>query len=939
MKRLIMILFCAALSISAQVKIVKSQLPLDGKLTGNGWDEVSGQSDFKGLKARGKTKPSAQTVFKVAVDRNNLYMSILCREDKMEKLQRSGRKDNLWSTDVVEVFFSPGGQPDEYYQFTVSSANVRYAMFYGEAGVIRPDPYLPFWESKVFYGKDHWLIQLKIPFSAFYLTRNAQWSSEWLMNVARSRKPVSELSSWSPLLNGFHESKNFRKFKGFPKRNPAQDVMIRKAVPVIRNFRGGVYSGPLVLTAEVNPAAAGEYELIVEEPEGKSSKHRITLKAGVRTVTVPKTEYLRKAQGKTELKLTLKSLKTGTVFGRSYPVDIVYEPVGIALTSPGYKRNFYPGQDHSRIAGKLRLRLSDEQKKSATVELSLSGGGLAKKMQKFKADRDTVAFSFDSKALKEGGKAMLTAKLIDGGREITSVSRTVTRLKKNAGSMVWIENGALVKNGKPWYPRHIYAMGYKGGKAFDARFRADNLAMTPFKLASVEPGRLIRGIEAKEATRDVKPSKALLEKVRQRVEKMRNRPDIDMYYICDEPECRHISPVYLKYIYDYVSELDPYHPLATCTREADRYLDCADVFPTHAYISPIVSGGKRLLSKPIHQVRNHLQDVTKFQRPDKTVGFTGQFFSYKFNNLLADYPTWEELESMSWSAIVQGSRFHYPYAYHDLGDRPQIYEGFRYLNQSIGALESLLLSSRKHPVKAVDPENMIDTLLVEDGNATLLIVVNLKNGPLKTVISAEHLKKFPSLFEFRGEGSRKIENGELKLAMKPYECVILTSKKLDKGLKSRTQVMQEVEAQNKARAARGSLLFEKEGTFEIDTSNPGGGVLGSRQSTLVKVCDGVIDMLAWTGNQSKPNWFELHFRKNPPKFSKIGVYGLFGGTPEVKIWKFGEWKKLVPKEVKTGKYSAVLDFGEELKSVKIHLDFKNDPKKKNVELYEIELLK
>jgi len=151
--------------------------------------------------------------------------------------------------------------------------------------------------------------------------------------------------------------------------------------------------------------------------------------------------------------------------------------------------------------------------------------------------------------------------------------------------------------------------------------------------------------------------------------------------------------------------------------------------------------------------------------------------------------------------------------------------------------------------------------------------------------------------------------------------------------------MQEVAAQDKARAARGSLLFEKETTFEIDSSNPGGGVLGSRQSTLVKVCDGVIDMLAWTGNQSKPNWFELHFRKNPPKFSKIGVYGLFGGTPEVKIWKFGEWKKLVPKEVKTGKYSAVLDFGEELRSVKIHLDFKNDPKMKNVELYEIELLK
>ena len=105
MKRLIMILFCAALGLSAQVKIVNSPLPMEGKRTGNGWEQVPEQSDFKGLKARGKAKPSAQTVFKVAADRDNLYMSILCRENKMEKLQRTARKDNLWSTDVVEVFF------------------------------------------------------------------------------------------------------------------------------------------------------------------------------------------------------------------------------------------------------------------------------------------------------------------------------------------------------------------------------------------------------------------------------------------------------------------------------------------------------------------------------------------------------------------------------------------------------------------------------------------------------------------------------------------------------------------------------------------------------------------------------------------------------------------------------------------------------------------
>ena len=342
------------------------------------------------------------------------------------------------------------------------------------------------------------------------------------------------------------------------------------------------------------------------------------------------------------------------------------------------------------------------------------------------------------------------------------------------------------------------------------------------------------------------------------------------------------------------------------------------------------------------RVRDYLKNITKFKRPDKIVGFTGQFFSYKFSNILADYPTWAELESSSWSAIVHGSRFQFPYAYHDLGDRPHIYEGYRYFNQSIGALESLLLSNRKHPVKAVDPENMIDTLLTDDGKAALLIVVNLKNGPLKTVISAEHLKKYDSLLEFRGKGSRKIVDGKLELLLKPYECVILTSKKLDSGLKTRDEVLQEIAKQEKARAARGNLLFEKGASFEVNSNS-----CTSFNNSLIsmlqqrnKLFDGTPDMLGWQSKTgAKDHWYELSFRKNPPKFSKICLHGCNMGKPAVKIWKFGEWKTLTPKNVTKGKYSILLDYGEELKSVKIHITFPVKVIKDPIELYEIELLK
>ena len=594
------------------------------------------------------------------------------------------------------------------------------------------------------------------------------------------------------------------------------------------------------------------------------------------------------------------------------------------------------------IRGELRLNLSSGQKKSAEIKLSISGGGLEEQTLTLKADRPTVPFRFDSRKLSEGGKARLTAAIIDHGKEIASESCSVSRLKKNTGSMIWIENNVLIKNGKPWYPRSIYARGYLGGRAFAARYNADRLGESRFRIRSLAPEKLIRGIEAREAYKDVKPCPELLAKIRKIVEKTRASSEYDFYYICDEPEYRNISPVYLKHIYDLVSELDPYHPLLSCTTAGDKYLDAADIFAPHPYLNPVVSDGKRILAVPVDRVRNYLQNITRFKRQDKVVGFTGQFFSYKFSNILADYPTWEELESSSWSAIVHGSRFQFPYAYHDLGDRPRIYEAYRYFNQSIQALESLLLSNRKYPVKAADPENMIDTLLVEDGKAALLIAVNLKNGPLKTVISAERLTKYSSMLEFRGSGSRTIADGKLELALKPYECVILTSKKLDTGLKTRGQVLREIAEQEKARASRGNLLFEKGASFEVLSSshNDFNSSLISMLQQRNKLFDGTLDMLGWQSKTgAKKHWYELSFRKNPPKFSKICLHGCNMGKPAVKIWKFGEWKTLTPKNVTKGKYSILLDYGEELKSVKIHITFPVKVIKDPIELYEIELLK
>ena len=116
----------------------------------------------------------------------------------MNKL-KSAPAGDLWGTDAIELFLVPDGNTQEYYQFLVTSTNYTYAMYYAEGGNIRPDPYGPVWKSAIHADKDFWSAEIELPLTAFYMTRQNIWKSEWRVNVCRCRSAVvSERSSWSP---------------------------------------------------------------------------------------------------------------------------------------------------------------------------------------------------------------------------------------------------------------------------------------------------------------------------------------------------------------------------------------------------------------------------------------------------------------------------------------------------------------------------------------------------------------------------------------------------------------------------------------------------------------------------------------------------------------------------------------------------------------------
>ena len=877
---------------------VAGAITLDGKLDEPQWKEAIVHSDFQDFKGSKNKVTMPQTSFRICNDGDNLYFGIRCDEQCMAKI-KAPVQPYPWGCDLVEIFLSPACKQDEFYQFVVSAGNVRWCQYYYEGGHIKPDPgYAPLWDSAIYLGKDFWSCEVRIPLAGFYHTRNRIWQTEWLVNITRDRVAEAKGSiTWSPLIYINQESSLFRKLKGFPMRQDKDDFSIESIAAEISNFDGKLYHGKLKLN--IYTALSGTHSIAYQ-----GRKEQVKLSSGENKIELPCS--FDKVNCRSKVKFVLDD---GETLGREYPIMLEYEPVSIKLTTPGYSDTFYPGQDKSKIIGIVR------QRSKGKLTLEIQGQGIKPQKQEFHGDKLEHPFAFDATGIGVDG-ALLTAK-VEGGQVQVKVNAPAPTKNR----MVWIENGYLVQDGKPIFVRMIEGFeGFGVGRRFNeymktrrASFCTNNDTVLR---RTLEPSRLLKGIEA-EAVRDIEPSPELLKKIKDKIESMRNQ-DFTYYFLIDEPECRNISPVYLRHLYKYVKSLDLFHPVMICSRAGARYADCADYITAHPYWAPYFDGrGNRLLTIQLQKLPNYFN---AWLAPNKASALVPQCFSYRnYWNRMADYPTLDEMDAAIWISVVTGVTGIETFHYHDLGDRAVMYEGTRYFMQSLERLDKFLLTPDKKTLDA--PEGMFSAIFTANGEK-LLILVNVTG---KTAHFENSLK---GLYEFRGT---RTFNGAIDL--KPNETALFTTKKMDQGLPSKAEIAALIEQKEKQRLTNKSILFEK--GFQINMQASGFEHFGREEWTHSKLFDGVDNMLAWSASRWKPSWLELSFSTFVPEFTRLAVNG--GGIENMVLqyWKDGEWKKLDDvAEVKVEKYTTSYTCREKVRTVKLRMDFPTG--KESVELYEVE---
>ena len=242
---------------------VHGAITIDGKLDEPEWQAAKEYGNFKSLKSSVAKSAPAQTTFKIIPEKDRIYIGIKCLEPKMDKLRELAARpvsSGIWENDGLEIFLTPTGHaPGEFYQFLVCYDGKSWTNYWMESGNIRPDPYFPEWYHQVYSGPDFWSAEIEIPLSAFYMTPQQLWKTEWALNIGRKRNPVRERTTWAPVNTNYFEPERFGKLGNFPMRRPEDYVYIKSAKADIRSLENGKPVGELSIN--VNLWKGGEYEL------------------------------------------------------------------------------------------------------------------------------------------------------------------------------------------------------------------------------------------------------------------------------------------------------------------------------------------------------------------------------------------------------------------------------------------------------------------------------------------------------------------------------------------------------------------------------------------------------------------------------------------------------------------------------------------------------
>jgi len=196
-----------ASKIRLQVKRIQKHIKIDGNLNDSAWCKA--QAGHL-VNMRTHKKPEQNTTVKLLWDDKNLYISMDCQENKMDKVDASeivNDRTRLWRNNGVEIFLDPANKGRTHFQWLFNNKGTwadchKYTKsmnnFKWNSGV----------ESKVMERPDGYTVEMAIPFSCISGGK-PKMGDTWGANFIRKRKwqgvgmDHAEYNTWSPVIDQF----------------------------------------------------------------------------------------------------------------------------------------------------------------------------------------------------------------------------------------------------------------------------------------------------------------------------------------------------------------------------------------------------------------------------------------------------------------------------------------------------------------------------------------------------------------------------------------------------------------------------------------------------------------------------------------------------------------------------------------------------------------
>jgi len=872
---------------------------VDGKLDDAVWRRAKPAGGFHPLMP-GRKKVHA-TTFRAVYTPEALYLGIRCAEENTGALKADGRrKAAVFQDDSVEIFVVPTESKADYYQFVVNANGTQGIYYWMENKNIRDTAYDALWESRTFVGKGFWSIEVALPWHVFNRTHAKDIPEDWTFNIARNRfggTKKCELSTWSPLKRSFHEPDNFGTLKGIRYDKARYDYRFELPEVVAEPTADG-------LALEVRAAflnRTGRHRnlrarCLLVEPAASTAPQTFIARKRIRNA-VTFTGLAVPKPGKYDLMIELRDSDKGLPCAvYRWTADIAFRALALELDRPFYRNNIYPTQRIERIEGRLLVYLPEKKTRGARAIIRFLDGSKELARHETPVTAGALAFRFDARNLKDGEYTIKGELVGVDGKTLAEKSVTLRKLPPFDGTVTRLDRELnLVVNGEPAFALGWYGQCYRLGVGTPIPFkltRAVNITsgidldkaarngilaivgLAPERLC----GKRLKELRIKE---DVEPPDFVKDAARKVIEKFRHHPALGAWYISDEPECRAVSPVWLRRYYEFIRELDPYHVTVICSRRGETFAATTDVVSSHSYLSPRMSEGKIVFTRPMTKIRRDILATFRGGKGRTAAWTTPQAFTYaRFPEDCP--PTFLHERCMFYTAVVSGAKGIMPYIFHDARGMMDLRIGIDAMYETLHHLSPVLLAPGREELTVVSDGDAVLALAKRTGNDITIFAVNTTEKAVKAVLKSPALAGLKDMLVVREDRLVRPAGGEFADAFGPYGVHVYTTIQTLPYMETIAQIDDRIERELAAGAKEGNLIYRSASVRCFDAS-------GLQYRVLPFLVDGVYDHPAWLGFKSR--WLEVAFGRESV-ISRVVVSSVNLRDYEVHAWVDGEWKKV-----------------------------------------------